>query len=284
MPTIRDVAARAGVSPITVSRVLNNSGPVNAETRARIESAVAALHYVPNSLARSLRFKGTRLIALILVDIINPFWSTIARGVEDVAIAHGFHVMLCNIDESAVKQNAYITVALEKQADGVITLPLLEGYQNLTRITNQGVPLVVLDSPVPGMPVDVVRADSRAGAYELVRYLIELGHRDIAMLSGPGAYFTAAQRIEAYCEAMQEAGLASSISVYEDEYNMIGGERALRRLLAERPLPTALFTGNNFIAIGAITAFRTRPAIECQMTSPWPASMTCRLAPLSIRS
>lgn len=256
MPTIRDVAVRAGVAPITVSRVLNNSAPVNAETRARIEAAIAALNYVPNSLARSLRFKGTRLIALILVDIINPFWATIARGVEDAANAHGFHVMLCNVDESAAKQNDYITVALQKQADGVIILPLPEGYQNLARITSQGVPLVGLDCPVPGMALDLVRADSRAGAYELVRYLIELGHRDIAMLSGPSDYFTAGQRIEAYCQALQEAGLASSISIYEDEYNMTGGERSLRRLLAERPLPSALFAANNFIAIGAITVLR----------------------------
>ena len=122
-PTIRDVAHKAHVAPITVSRVINNSGYVSRDTRVRVEAAITELHYVPNTLARSLRFKKTRVLALILTDITNPFWTTVARGVEDVANANGFNVILCNTDEDEVKQHNYVQVLLQKRVDGFLIVP-----------------------------------------------------------------------------------------------------------------------------------------------------------------
>src|SRR5512139_2585061 len=123
MSTIREVARRAGVAPITVSRVINHSGYVNQETRGRVEAAIAELGYVPNTLARSLRSKRTQTLGLVLSDITNPFWTTVARGVEDTASQAGFNVIFCNTDESEIKQDQYLEILLQKQVDGVLLVP-----------------------------------------------------------------------------------------------------------------------------------------------------------------
>ena len=118
MPTIRDVAKHAGVAPITVSRVINNAGYVSQEIRERVQQSIAELNYVPNALGPSLRSKKTQILALILSDITNPFWTTVARGVEDACSANGYYVVLCNTDESQSKHDQYISVMLRKQVDG----------------------------------------------------------------------------------------------------------------------------------------------------------------------
>ncbi len=123
MATIRDVAQKAGVSTMTVSRVLNKSGYVSQPVRARVEAAVAELGYIPNTLGLSLRFKQTRTLALVLTDITNPFWTTVARGVEDAANDAGFTVILCNTDESETKQARYLNILLQKRVDGVLLVP-----------------------------------------------------------------------------------------------------------------------------------------------------------------
>ena len=118
--TLRDVAAKAGVSAITVSRALNNTGYVSPQTRLRISTAARELNYVPNALASSLRSQRTQLLALLVTDVTNPFWTTVARGVEDAASDAGFSVILCNTDESEAEQERYIRIILEKQVDGVL--------------------------------------------------------------------------------------------------------------------------------------------------------------------
>src|SRR5258707_15736098 len=120
MPTIRDVAKRAGVAPITVSRVINNSGYVSQDVRQRVEQAIADLNYIPNSLGPSLRSKRTNILALVLSDITNPFWTTVARGVEDTANQRGYHLILRNTDESPVKQDDYLIFMLKKKDGGFL--------------------------------------------------------------------------------------------------------------------------------------------------------------------
>ena len=123
MSTISDVAKLAGVSTMTVSRVVNNSGYVSAATRKRVERAIAEVGYVPNALARQLRSKRTKTIALVVSDISNPFFTTIARGVEDAASARGFAVMFCNTDESEDEEARYLRLLIERQVDGVLLVP-----------------------------------------------------------------------------------------------------------------------------------------------------------------
>ena len=252
MPTIRDVAKRAGVAPITVSRVINNSGYVSQETRAGVEAAIAELQYVPNSLARSLRFKQTKTIGLVLTDVTNPFWTTVARGVEDVASQRGFNVILCNTDESEAKQGEYLSVLLQKQVDGVLLAPVNSTTGAVQLIQRQGVVVVVIDRRVFNAQVDVVRGDSEGGAYQLTRYLLSLGHRRIAILTGPEGVSTAQDRVAGYAQALREAGLAvDQTLIYYGEFTQASGYEMTQKALLSRPRPTALFAGNNFIAIGA---------------------------------
>jgi LacI family transcriptional regulator len=257
MPTIRDVAKRAGVAPITVSRVVNSSGYVSQETRERVEAAVTELGYVPNTLARSLRFKKTNTLALVLPDITNPFWTTVARGVEDAASDRGFNVILCNTDESEAEEGKYLTVLLQKQIDGVVLAPARSTAEPVELIQKQRVPVVVIDRQVPHAQVDVVRCDSIKGAYQLVRHLLSLGHGRIAMLAGPPDVSTAVDRVAGYHQALAETGLeAQAELVRYGEFTQASGYDMAQQALTCRPRPTALFAANNFIAIGALRALR----------------------------
>jgi len=280
MSTIRDVARLAGVAPITVSRVINNSGYFTDETRQRVEEAIHTLGYMPNSLARSLRSHKTRTLALVLTDITNPFWTTVARGVEDAASDAGFSVILGNTDESDVEQERYLRIILEKQVDGVLLVPSGEPHEPVSTIRRQNVPVVVLDRRVSSdLDVDSVRSDSVQGAYELVRLLIKLGHRRIAALTGPQDVSTAVDRVSGYRQALHEAGLDWEMVLYGEydlasgfrlanialenegrptfsEHDLSSGFELTSKALRANPRPTAFFAANNFLAIGALRALR----------------------------
>jgi LacI family transcriptional regulator len=257
MSTIHDVAKRAGVAPITVSRVINNSGYCSAEIRERVEKAVAELGYVPNLLARSLRSKRTDTLALILTDITNPFFTTLARGVEDTASEAGFTVIFCNTDESESKEARYLQVLLQKQVDGFLLVPAQSKPGAINLIHQHGEPVVILDRRVPAENVDVVRCDSEGGACELINLLISLGHRQIAVLSGPRGVSTAEDRVAGYCQAMHAAAIPVDENyIFFGEFNQEGGYEMTRRALNLYPRPTALFAANNFIAIGAMKALQ----------------------------
>jgi len=255
--TIRQVADRAGVSTMTVSRVINNSGYISQGARARVEAAVAELGYVPNTLARSLRFKQTKTIGLVLSDITNPFFTTIARGVEDVANRAGFNVIFCNTDESEDKQAQYLTILVQKQVDGVLLVPARSSEEPVGYLRSRNVPVVVLDRRVPECKTDDIRGDSETGAAELTQLLLDLGHRRIAILSGPPDVSTAADRVTGYCQALAAAGIQPDVAlIFHGRLRQEGGYQMAQQTLALTPRPTAIFAANNFIAIGAYRALR----------------------------
>jgi LacI family transcriptional regulator len=257
MSTIGDVAERAGVSKMTVSRVINKSGYISQETRERVEQAIAELGYVPNALARSLRFKKTQTIALVITDITNPFFTTLARGVEDAASEQGFSVMFCNTDESRDEETRYLSVLAQKQVDGVLLVPAKSAPEAGQFLSERQIPFVVLDRRVPGVRVDMVRGNSFQGAYDLTQHLIALGHHDIAMLSGPQAVTTASDRILGFRQAMQDADLpVDERRIFYTSFTPQGGYRMAQQALEQSPRPTALFAANNFIAFGALRALR----------------------------
>ena len=257
MVTIRDVAKRAGVAPMTVSRVINDSGYASEETRKRVEEAIAELNYVPNSLARSLRSNQTYTLALVVSDITNPFWTTVARGVEDAASEAGFNVMLCNTDENEEKQAQYLDMLLQKQVDGFLFVPARSSADPVKSIQGRNIPVVVLDRRVPGAEVDVIRGASVRGACEMVEYLLSLGHRRIAILSGPETVSVSRERVKGYKQALRAAGLQTDDDmVFYGPFTQQGGYDMTRRAMATDPQPTALFAANNFIAIGAMKALR----------------------------
>jgi len=256
MATIHDVAKRAGVSPITVSRVINHSGYASQETRARVEAAIVELGYVPNRLARSLRSKRTNTLALVLTDVTNPFFTTLARGVEDTASDAGYTVIFCNTDESETEEKKYLQVVLQQQVDGILLVPACGTCDSVEMIQKQATPVVVLDRRMPSnTKVDVVRCDSVDGAYRLVQLLIGLGHRQIAVLSGPKIVSTAEDRVTGYHQAMVEAGIDERLHLVSyGTYTQSSGYEMAQRVLNVNPRPTALFAANNLIAIGALKA------------------------------
>lgn len=260
MATIHDVAKRAGVAPITVSRVVNNSGYFSQDTRARVEAAIAELEYVPNRLASSLRSKRTNTLALVITDITNPFFTTLARGVEDTASDAGYTVVFCNTDESDVEERKYLQVLLQQQVDGILLVPARSTSASLEVIRKQSTPVVVLDRRMPpDANVDVVRCENEDGAYRLTRLLIELGHQHIAILSGPMGVSTAEDRLAGYQRAIAEANLsADSDLIIYGAFNQTSGYDMIQRLLAVEPRPTAIFAANNMIGIGALKAMQDR--------------------------
>lgn len=258
MATIHDVAKRAGVAPITVSRVINNSGYFSEDTRARVEAAIAELEYVPNRLASSLRSKRTNTLALVITDITNPFFTTLARGVEDTASDAGYTVIFCNTDESDVEEQKYLQVLLQQQVDGILLVPARSTSMSLDVIRKQATPVVVLDRRMPAdAHVDVVRCENEDGAHRLVQLLIELGHQRIAILSGPMGVSTAEDRLAGYQRALAEAGLPAdpNLIIY-GAFNQTSGYEMVQRLLAIDPPPTAIFAANNMIGIGALKSLR----------------------------
>jgi LacI family transcriptional regulator len=254
MPSIRDVAMRAGVSPMTVSRVINNGDHVRTETRQRVERAIADLAYIPNSLGPSLRTKRTQTLALVQGDIMNPFATMVARGVEDAANRRGYHVIFGNTDGSPSKQEEYLTFLLKKQVDGFLLVPA--SLRSLDTLRKRGTPFVVVDRHLPESDDDTVRGDSEGGAYALTRHLLELGHRRIAIVAGPREVSTASDRVAGYLRAMREAGLSGGEQIHWGEYKQEHGSQAARTVLLTHPLATAIFAANNFIAVGTMLALR----------------------------
>ena len=257
MVNIRDVAKQAGVSAITVSRVVNNSGVVNSATRDRVNKAIVELGYVPNSLAKSFRSKQTCLIALVLSDITNPFWTTVARGIEDIAEKNGFHVILCNSDENPEKEANYVNVLLQRRVDGIIIAPTINDKNQFLMLKRHAVPCVLLDRRIDGLKYDTITSNGREGAMKLTQHLLRLGYRRIAIIAGPSTISTAQERVEGYCQALKGSRVPIDPSlIIRDTYRENSGYESVKQLLKRDPRPDAIFAGNNFIAVGALHAIR----------------------------
>lgn len=253
MATIHDVARLAEVSSVTVSRVINRAGNVKPATQARVEQAIDALGYVPSSAAQSMRSKRTRTLALIVPDIQNVFWTTVARGVEDATQSRAYSVFLCNTDENMAKQERYLDVLISQRVDGVIIAPCSVAAEPMARLRDRAIPTVVIDRRVDDWEVDNVSGDSLGGARALVQHLIALGHRRIAMLAGPAATTTASDRVAGYRQALAEAGIdADQRLIHFGEYKAQSGAQMIAQILEAQGQPTAVFAANNAIAMGVI--------------------------------
>lgn len=253
--TMRDVAERAGVSAITVSRVINGTGYVHEETQARVLAAIAALRYVPNNVARSLRSRQTSTLALLLTDITNSFWTTVARGVEDEAAGQAFSVFFCNTDEDPVKEERYLETLARRRVDGLLIGPTPGSAPLLEQLQVQGIKFVLLDRTVDGINADVVRSDSRAGAANVTQHLLMTGRRRIAYIGGPLSTSTGRERLAGYRSALMAAGKAIEpelikIGLYKRE----SGHQLAVDLLVSESRPDAIFAGNNQIAQGVLDA------------------------------
>ncbi len=242
---------------MTVSRIINRSGYTSNAARLRVDRAIAELGYVPNAIARQLRSKRTRTIALVVSDITNPFFTVIASGVEDAAGLRDHAVIFVNTDESQSVQIDYLRVLMARQVDGVLLVPADNSAEPFRLLRSQKIPVVVLDRRVRVRQVDEVRCDSVAGAVSLVGHLIGLGHRRIAVITGRHASATSVDRAAGYERALIDAGITPDPELIRyDSFSLAGGYRRMQEILAITPRPTAVFAANNFIAFGAPQALR----------------------------
>jgi LacI family transcriptional regulator len=249
MTTVLDVAKRAGVSPMTVSRVVNGSGPVSARLRARVEKALKETGYVPNTVARNLRTKRTDTIGLVMPDITNPFFTHVVRGVEVAARAAGYSLLLTNTDQRPDEEQRLVTMLLQRQVDGLLAIPAGTCAATARLCAEAGVPIVIVDRRPEVTGLDVVRADAEGGAYTLGKLLAELGHRHTAVVAGPEYVPTALDRVAGFTRAVVEAGLPPPI-VRHGDFSLEAGREATLELMRAVPRPTAIFASNNFLAIG----------------------------------
>lgn len=257
MIKIKDVARAAGVSPATVSRVLNGTGRVSADRAERVRAVVAKLGYQPFSPARALRRQATDVWAVIVADIENPFFTLIVRGIEDGAQKRGFRVMLCNSDEDLEKEAGYIDVALAERMGGVVIAVASTQKSRLAPLLERGVPVVAIDRRPAGHDVDCVLVDNKLGAAQATAHLLEAGARRIACITGPRRVSTANERVAGYEEALRAAGrtLEASLVVRED-FRPRGGYDAIQRLCAGAEQPDAVFVANNLMTVGALRSLR----------------------------
>jgi len=195
-------------------------------------------------------------LALVVTDITNPFWTMLARGVEDAANRHGHHIIIGNTDESAAKQAEYIDFLLRKQVDGFVLVPA--SSRTIDPLLRRKAPLVLVDRTVPDVEVDTVRGDSEGGAYDLVNHLLRSGHERIVMIAGPRAVSTSVDRVTGYERALTDAGLEGSRRVLWGSFSQDSGRELTLQALAAPEVPTAIFSANNLICIGAMRALREK--------------------------
>ena len=260
--TIEDVAKHAGVSDATVSRVLSNKPHVREEVRSRVLSSVAELGYQPSRVARSLRAQRSQTIGLIISDIQNPFFTALVRAVEDVANANEHAIFLCNTDENIEKEKVYIDLMQAEHVAGVLITPTREAGGSTRKLLDANIPVVVVDRYVSDVEVDTVVVDNVRGAYSVVQHLIDMGHRRIGAVLGFPRITTGRERLEGYLQALSKNGIHADPDLIQDNTpNQHWGYKLTEKLLSLPEPPSAIFTGNVLLTIGALRAIHDKGLI-----------------------
>jgi LacI family transcriptional regulator len=243
---------------MTVSRVINESQRVAPATRRRVEQAIGELGYVPSRLARGLSRQRTGTLAVIVPDVANPFFTMVVRAAEEVARRGGYRVILCDTRADLSVERDVIEELIAHRVEGIVIAPVSDrSAAHLRRLDKFGVHCVLVDRTLPGMERDAVVGDSVAGARRLVQHLISLGHRRIGLIVESDEVSTARDRRRGYEAALAGAGIALDPGlVVETAVDPEGGAEGIRRLLDLDQPPTAVFTVNNLVALGAIEAVR----------------------------
>ncbi len=278
---IKDVAEYAGVSTATVSHVINQTRFVSDETREKVLQAIEALQYQPSALARGLATNATQTIGLIMADISNPFFTAVARGVEDEINHHGYHTIFSNTDEDPEREDEYLRLLSARQIDGLIIAPARAHSERLVRMSEAGVPIVLIDRDATGVKAPLVCVDNEDGAYQAVKYLIQLGHRRIGILMGMETISTHLLRLNGYKRALTEAGISidenlivrtnSRLHFSQDNRtsssppNSLSNVQmtpatfnSLQHLLDLSHRPTAIFVTNNQMILGTLYTLKER--------------------------
>lgn len=253
--TLSDIAKAAGVTLATASRSINGAYGVHPETKKRVLEVAQNLNYKPNLVARGLATGRSNSIGLIVTDIRNGFFAEVARGAEDAAYAAGYDVILCNSDLDSSRQMRYFNTFLEKRVSGII----MNSVTGLTRseqsyIANSGIPVVLLNRPAGRTGFSTVISNNRQGGELAAKHLLQAGHRRLAHLTGPADHPNFQKRAKGFEEAVLGFGKKVSVSVVHGMQSMTGGYDMALELFRKRTNSTAIFAGNDVIALGVIKA------------------------------
>lgn len=256
MTSIRDVAERAGVSVATVSNSINRPDRVSTRTRARVRAAIHELGYVRSESARQLRAGDSRMVALLVLDMANPFFVDVARGVEDVSRQRGLGVMLCNSSQDVAAEELYLSLFAEQRVRGVLVTPADITGRTLRSFDRTGIPYVLVDRVVDSARSCSVSVDDVTGGSLAVRHLVDNGHTALAYVSGPAHLAQVHDRYRGALAAMREAGLPEhALAVLETpSLDVASGRDAGSRLLGLPRRPTAVFCANDLLALGVLQA------------------------------
>jgi LacI family transcriptional regulator len=234
---------------------MNNSRGVQAETRRSVEKAALELGYVPNEAARSLKLARSNLLACVIPAVTNPFFPELVRGIEDIASAQGYGTLLCNTDNDSDKEADYLNLLARRRVDGVLLIPARDEQPppGLTRLLDQGSPVVVIDRFLDGFDGDSIAVDNHRGGVLAAEHLVELGHHKIAIINRLPDTSTSRLRQEAYEQTLAAAGRLDESLVKLGSYTFDYGRDMARQLLsAEGELPTAILAGSDVLAIAAL--------------------------------
>jgi DNA-binding LacI/PurR family transcriptional regulator len=250
---IRTVAERAKVSIATVSRTINGISTVNPELARRVWEAIEELNYYPNTQARSLVSGRSRIFGLVVSEITNPFFPELIQGFEDIAVAHGYEILVGSTNYDIKRMNQCIRRMLERKVEGVAVMTFGIEEPLLQQLSERNVPLALIDFHVQSPLASTLVVDYRQGIRQGVQHLAALGHRDIAFVSGPTQLQSARGRRTAFLESMEEVGIpAEQVRIVEGDHTLEGGMQAFQQLRESGDLPTAIMCSNDMTAIGVL--------------------------------
>ena len=254
---LKDIARKVGVSPTTVSLVLNqrSDSRISEDTRNKILEAVKELGYQPTKPSKSIPIAIPPTIGFVITDITNPFFTELANVVEDVASRYGYNIILGNTRESLKDETELLKVLWRRRVDGLIIAPVDDQASNLQDFLNHEIPVVLVDRYLQTVETSAVILDNVEGAYMAMEYLIRLGHTRIGIISGPQNITTARERLEGCIKALESHGLEIDAKlIYDSHYTIEGGEQATQELLSLAPPPTAIFSIAGVPTVGALLA------------------------------
>ncbi|NEA66488.1 LacI family DNA-binding transcriptional regulator [Streptomyces sp. SID12488] len=254
-PTLADVAREVGVSAKTVSRVLNADGPASAQTREQVLAAVAKLGFQPNLMARNIRVGGPdTTVGLVIPDLGNPFFGAVAQSIEDTVRDRGLTLLMGSSADDPVRERALTDKFLARRVSILIVVPSVGAdHAHLRSHRTAGLPVIFLDRPGVGLATDSIVSSNRAGAHDGVAHLIAHGHRRIGFVGDlPLTLYTRRERLAGYRSALHEADIPYDRSLDTNAHDQQGAEAATARLLGLADPPTALFAGNNIMALGIV--------------------------------
>ena len=257
--TIKDVAKLAGVHPSTVSRVINDDPRISEKTKKKVLLIINKLGYTPNAIARGLKTKRTYTLGILIPDITNPFFAEIARGVEDVANKNNFNVILCNTDDKIKKERTYLQILRGKRVDGLILGTAHVRDKSILELEMKKFPYILISRNIEGLDKNCIIVDDVEGGMMATEYLIKLGHRRIAHITGPLKTRSALNRLKGYKLALKKYNIERMDELVEEgDFRIKGGYQAMKKFLKLIVPPRAIFAANDLLALGAMQAIQKK--------------------------